>query len=397
MTFKPTQTNLHASASFVMTSDNRKNPRVNVPVEGHGETEPVTVENRLDFGAQRINDASQRRTLTVSSNTEGNVSLNQIKFDGPDAARFSLVSPSPLSPPYVLVRGKPMSLDLIFNPRVTGLASGKLQLTFSGGKTMEVELLGEGVPTAVKIGPAPLDFGGFRLGDPPKELPLTFENQISDPITLVKTKVDARDNYFTLLLDLEKPLLLQPNEPRVIMVRFEPKTETVSETTVSFGVEGKSWTADATIKGKSTKRILGVDPEVKDFGQVEANKSATATFTITNRSSKEQLVQAQLRSTKDSPFALDTHELDNPIPGDGGTARITLTFDPSNAGQAENAVLIGLVGVNESEAEVTVKGVGRVLTINGSGCSCGATEPGSAGALLLLALAAQRWRRKRES
>ncbi len=412
ITFKPTKTTSFATASFKMNSKVSIYPQVNIPLTGYAETEPVTFDNRVDFGLQRTNDAAEK-TLTVSSNTETRISLTQIRFEGPDSARFSLFD-TPATP-IALTRGAPQQLKLRFLPLNTGPANANLLLTFSNGTPMTVQLVGEGVSSAVTINPNPLDFGGFRVKDPAREEALTFLNETSTDITLDTLDVTARDNYFTLMyaqtgtdagsglkfnagtsqVTLDPPLVLKPKEPRVLLVSYNPSAQGLSETKVAFGAKTKSWKAEATLKGLAKDRILSATPTDVNFHQVEANKLASQEITITNDSVSEQLVTARLRSTQDSPFKLDSRALENPI-APGRTATITVSFDPRNAGEAENTVELQLSGVNEVEALVPVKGVGRVLTVNGSGCACGATEPGSAGLFLLLALAAQQWRRRRE-
>ena len=394
--FHPTATNLNASAALRMASDDHS-PSVFVNIYGYGTNDPISVENRLDFRAQLINDASPTRLLPVTNNTEAEAQLTQVKFDGQDAARFSVVSPSPLKTPYKLRRGEPLTLGLSFNPRTTDKANAKLQLYFAGqNDPYEVELVGEGITPAIVVDPPVLKLGAFRLGDEPLEQSFTITNRTGDPITLSKPRISSQGEPIETSLDLTQPLVLNPNnDPYTVMVRYNPKTETFSQTTVSFTAEGKSWGAVARIEGTAVRRVLKVDPPSLDFGRVEANKAGSLKLTVTNESPKDQLVSAVLRNSLDSPFTLDVSPLANPIPS-GKSVELTVGYTPRVAGEVENAVLFRLQGGSDDEAQVPIKGVGNILTINGSGCSCGTAEPGSAGLLLLLALVGQRWRRRRE-
>ncbi|WNG58169.1 choice-of-anchor D domain-containing protein [Archangium gephyra] len=396
VTFSPTEAQPLASAQLLAVPSSTSVPRVLVPIVGVGVRDPVSVESELDFGQQLVDNTSLPRTLHISNNTDSRISLTGVTVVGTDAAQFT---PATLPTSVELVRGTPFPLNVTFRPRAQADVNSVLKLFFAQlSSPIEVPLRGKGIPKVISINPSPLDFGGVRAGTGMREEPITLMNLSSDPITLLRPEV-IYSNGEPFLFDWAslEGLVLNPGEPVIKKVKYQPTVESTSETELYFGTSSplKPRAVVFKMQGKATRRILSADVASLDFGRVDAKAPAqTKTVTITNKSPQPQNVVVTMKALDDSPFVLETSGLTGSIPPEG-SATFTVTFDPDKAGEVEDEVQVRLQDIAEPEVQISVKGIGRILTGSGGGCACGSTEAGSAGMLMLLALVGLGSRRRK--
>jgi large repetitive protein len=404
--FRPTADHMDESAALQMQPELNGGPSIFVRVEGRGSSTPISAEKYLDFGVQLINNASASRPLTVTNNTETGITLKNVSITGANQSRFTLLTT--VQADTQLVRNTPLKLELIFNPESEDTANATLRMEFSHSvPAIEVPLKGKGVSVPFTISPTPFNFGTYRLKDEPLETLLKLTSNLTDPITLAKPRIKSSTGE---AFDLDDLFALQgqqltANNPVNVKVRYHPTVPTASRVTLSFfGLKDVKtqaetpWSVDATLQGSAAERILTAYPAEHKFDRLEtsATEGQTKTFEIENISTKDQLLKARLRVGDDSQFSLDARELSNIIPA-GKKANISVTFKPTKAGDMENAVEVFIESERTTaELVIPLTGAGNVFMVHGSGCACGVTEPGSAGALLLLALAGHRWRRRRE-
>jgi MYXO-CTERM domain-containing protein len=387
------------SALLVVESNDTVGPSVPVTLEGVGVRQQIQLsESTLDFGWQLINSTSSSRKLRIKNSSSTKVTLSGLSLAGEGAAQFSL---STLALPLTLEGGTEAEVGLSFTPLAEAAVNGKLKITFSEPPLqLEADLRGRGVLSVLTVKPSPLDFGGVRAGGEKREQMLSLTNQTSDTIILTEPKelFPTGERFIFDGLSL-KGLTIPPTGSIIVSVGYQPKVETLSESTLTFGTTtpNQPRAVDVQLKGRATALLLSVEPGNLDFGRVDVNKSVDPkVVTVTNKSAQQQRVVVKLSVSRDSPFALEAKALADPIPS-GGSATFTVAFDPDKAGQAENEVQVLLQGETglETEALIPVTGHGRALTGQGGGCSCGSTEAGSAGMLMLLAMVGLGSRRRK--
>ncbi len=400
VTFSPTEALPSASAQLLVLPSSTNVPRVLVNIVGLGVREPISVDRELEFGQQLVENTSLPRTLNIANNTDSRINLTSVTVSGPvgtDCAQFSAV-PLPTSS-VELVRTRPFLQNVTFRPRAVGDVNCVLKLSFAQfSKEIEVPVHGKGIPAVLSISPATLDFGGVRAATGSREEPITLMNLSSDPITLGMPEVEYSigEPFIFNWASLEGEVL-QPGQPVIKKVKYQPAVESSSEAKLHFGTTSplKPRAVPFKMLGKATKRVLYADVESLDFGRLDAKAPAqTKTVTITNKSPRPQRAVVTLKTLEGSPFALDAKSFAESIPPEG-TVTLTVTFDPDKAGEAENEVVVRLQDLSEPEVQIPVKGIGRILTGTGGGCSCGTTEAGSAGMLMLLALVGLGSRRRK--
>ncbi|WP_375765073.1 choice-of-anchor D domain-containing protein [Archangium gephyra] len=397
VTFRPTEAQPSAVAQLLVEPSLSSVPRILIPIEGRGVTQPITVESELDFGQQLIGSTSLPHTLHISNNTENIISLTGATVvAGTGCAQFK---PEPLPTTSVeLVNGEPVPLNVTFRPLDQSDVNCVLRLSFSQGRPIDVALHGKGIPTVLSINPSPLDFGGVRIGTGAREEPITLLNLSSDPITLAKPEVQfPKGEPFLFDWASLEGLVLQPGVPVVKKVKYEPMTESFSDATVYFGttIPLKPRAVEFKLQARATRSVLSADVTHLDFGRVGLTAQAqTKTVTVTNKSAQPQRVLVKLKAIEASAFAFNSSGLSEAIPPEA-SATFSVAFDPDKVGEAENEVQVWVQDATEPELQIPVTGFGQNLTGSGSGCSCSSTEAGSAGMLMLLALVGLGSRRRK--
>jgi uncharacterized protein (TIGR03382 family) len=101
-----------------------------------------------------------------------------------------------------------------------------------------------------------------------------------------------------------------------------------------------------------------------------------------------------MKDPEGSPFSANVNgsSINIDIPAQGSVP-LTVLFRPDEAGEVKGEVQIKLQDVSTPEVTIPVKGVGRVLTGHGGGCS--ATGMGGASLLAMLTLLGLHSRRQR--
>ncbi|MDC0713579.1 choice-of-anchor D domain-containing protein [Stigmatella sp. ncwal1] len=396
------------SAQLMISSNDLSKPNEKVLLFGQGGLSKIDSPARLDFGQQLLRHVSARRMVSIVNNNTSAVTLADVLIQGEGASQFTFARELPRFPHTLYdvsaraadggVALNQLDLELTFTPVAEKVMPAQLKLRFSSPVLERtVDLLGQGIPSVLSLSPTALEFDVVRAGrsGEAQSKTLTVLNVSSDPIILDELGVQRKVGE---PFQIEVPGAnggwpdggwLEPNKSVPVKVTYDPKVETVSETTLVFGtttpVDPRA--VNVLLKGSATKLVLRVEPGSLEFGRVDmgARQQEPKVVTITNASSSPQLAIVALRDNTGTSFVLDTSELvDAILPEE--SASFTVNFVPDSVSLVENELEVRLQGESEPEARVRVSGQGRNLTGQGGGCSFGSTEAGSAGVLALLAL-----------
>jgi len=385
-------------ATLVVATNDAAAPTAEVLLSGGGVTQQIQLSDvALDFGQQLVRQTSSLRKVRVTNNSDTPVTLSGLAVDGVGSTQFAL---SRLTLPLSLPARQGQDVELRFTPLAEEEVSSTLKITFSEPPLqLEVALHGRGIPSVIELTPSPLEFGAVRVGGTRREQPLTITNLSSELIVLSAPEVTYNTGEpFLYNVDLVKGRAIEPGQSILVPISYNPQVETLSETTLAFGtsIPPKPRAVNLALKGRATLRLLSVDPGSLDFGRVDVDKPMVSKqLTILNKSAQQQRVVVMLKTLEQTPFSVEAKALADPIPA-GGSATFTVSFDPEDAGAAENEVQVWLQGDTVPEALIAVAGHGRDLTGGGGGCSCD-TSTGAAGMLALLALVGLGSRRRRRA
>ncbi|MEO1227346.1 MAG: choice-of-anchor D domain-containing protein [Myxococcota bacterium] len=183
---------------LILDCDSEQTPTVSVRLSGEVDRDALVVSSPLDFGAVRLGDA-RVLALEVTNHVSVDVDL-RVPVDGRgvpliNGEGFSVAPTgtgdldadgrwSRLGP------GETASLPLRFAPVADGSFEGQfaVEACESALCRRSVALLGEGVQTALRCEPSPLDFGSVRPGGS-RSVVLTCENPTHRSLNLVRSEV----------------------------------------------------------------------------------------------------------------------------------------------------------------------------------------------------------------
>lgn len=186
-------------ARLVIDTDSDATPTVVVRLLGEVIDEALLLESPFDFGAVRLGD-TRERALEVTNGVSIPLEL-RIPVDGSGQPRllgegFAL-DPSTLDSEglwITLEPGATASLPLRFTPVADGRFEGQLSFDVcpGGACRRRVVLRGEGVQTALRCGPSPLDMGSLRPGGVRSEV-VTCENPTHRTLEIISTSMLGPD------------------------------------------------------------------------------------------------------------------------------------------------------------------------------------------------------------
>ena len=134
-----------ANVNFTITDDaSGPGSQQSVSLTGTGAA-PVTFGPApSDFGSIVVNAQSQLQTVTLHNGTANSISITNLTISGDFRIRNNGCNVTPTS----LAAGASCSIDVVFAPKTTGVASGSLSVTDDAG-TQSVTLAGTGIDVMV--------------------------------------------------------------------------------------------------------------------------------------------------------------------------------------------------------------------------------------------------------
>ncbi|HEY8212354.1 MAG TPA: choice-of-anchor D domain-containing protein, partial [Myxococcaceae bacterium] len=351
----------------------------------------------LDFGNRLVNNTSTR-SVRLSNHCGISLTLTGIDVRGTGASRFSVAA---VALPLVLGPGQEKEMVVTFTPWAEGEVSGTLGVTASElPHPLELALHGIGIPTVLAVRPSPLNFGSVFAGGGSHRQMFTLSNLSSETITLAapQTTSSAGEPFMYDVVGL-RGFVMAPRMSVIIPVDYQPRSDGLSETTLSFGTTTppQLHAAELTMIGKARARLIRTDVEKLDFGRVEVMEgSRPQVLVLTNLSSQPQRLAVLLKQPEGTPFSVSPETL--PVLPPEGSASILVSYAPSAGGGPpdENELQVWLQGASVPEAKVLLTGE-ALDSLGSTGWSCAAAGSRSADLVTAIALAGLVTLRKRRA
>lgn len=148
--------------------------------------------------------------------------IDSMYFTGADAGAFALVSGLPR---YTLAVGASQSIEFRFIPVRTGIHTATLHC-ITQSDTLQAVITGEGIPPAVSIMSAAIDFGQVPLGSQKDTLKaVTIRNNRSVPLVITATRHSGPNAVDFTTLSGGGSFVLGPNDTARLDLAYLPATE----------------------------------------------------------------------------------------------------------------------------------------------------------------------------
>ena len=144
--FKPFKIGLHSANIVIITQSDT----ITMTITGIGVTPTIEVRNNLiDFGIVTAGGFKDSNAVTIRNISSSDININKITNAGPNKTDFEILN---YNPPYTLIAGGDLKLNLKFTANSIGRTSGSLLFDYDGQiNPAEVRLFGQGIGGIIKI------------------------------------------------------------------------------------------------------------------------------------------------------------------------------------------------------------------------------------------------------
>ncbi|HYO55273.1 choice-of-anchor D domain-containing protein [Archangium sp.] len=242
-------------AQAIFTLDGTAQGTAVVELVGEGTSPLVAVTpDRLDFGTQRMGDASEPFALRLQNTGTGPLTLSRVELSGADVARFSL---APLTLPLTLEPGASMELAVMLNPDAVRTFSAMLVVESDDAShpRVEVPLSGKAVGGYLAVEPLSWDFGGVEVGIQGEPRTFSVTNASSYPRTV--ERVQSTSAAFGVDAGELQATSIAPGGSATFRVIFHPEAAGPASGEIRLTLRGES-TPDAVLAVSGTGSLHAV-------------------------------------------------------------------------------------------------------------------------------------------
>jgi hypothetical protein len=282
----------------------------------------------LSFGNVNVNSSSGK-TLTLTSSGTAAVAVNSVTVSGRGFVISGVILPATLNP------GQAMTVQVTFDPTVTGLATGAITIgsDSSSSSTNTVALTGSGTAPQLSLSAASLDFGDVNLNTTStKALNLTS----SGTAALVINSVTAGSSGFGILGGTF-PATLNPGQSITLQISFDPTTAGTVNGSITISTNSLSG-AISTVALSGTgiaNPVLMLSATGLDFGSDPVGTPLTLPVKLTSGGSSSVTVSSASITGAGFTFSGATFPV-TLIPNVALTVQVQ--FDPVTTGAASGAL-----------------------------------------------------------
>ncbi len=337
------------TATVQISSDDPDEPVVSTVLAGN--EVPLLADQDIDVTPVSIDfgtlDIGQMAFRTVTIANLGQRDLRVTGFTVTGSADFRVRGNAPV-PPFTLVQGQQIQVDLVYQPSDAGADSGSFDIASDdpATPTVSIPLAGNGivhVPACdLSVSPASVDFGTVSPGGSASKL--VFVDNLGDAECVVTAITFTGSSDFALGANPPAlPLTLPVNAlARGIWVDYNATGGGADSGSITFASNDPSKpTVSVALSGvELLPQQASVSPAAVDLGTVPVGSTASATVTVTNSGDADLTVSA-LTLAGSADFTLGAGAPGLPLVLAGGTsASVPVEFTASAAGPASATLTV---------------------------------------------------------
>ncbi len=362
LTFQPTIGGARASTLTVVSNDPLQ-PSVQVQVAGIGQSPSVSVSPlNLSFGQVRVGQA-EIRTFVMQNTGTGPLTITDLTFTGPDAARFSR---QPGIVPVTLQPNAPgRVVGVTFTPNAVGAANAQLTVLTDDPQnpTVQLSLAGEGIAPTLMLSDTTLSFGAQVVGRTSSARTLQLHNPGNAPLQVFSVALTGMNASSFAVAQPNGPFSVPAGGSRTVSVVVTAATagEVAARLNIQSDATGAG-TAQVDLTALGISEVFSVTPATVDFGvRRQGSPSAPVEITLTNLSAESlPLSPAQLGGANVADFAVSFSATAIEA---NGTVTANVTYRPQSGGTHTGTLRLGAADTRVAGVTVTLTGnsVSRVL------------------------------------
>ncbi|MCD4656745.1 MAG: choice-of-anchor D domain-containing protein [Planctomycetes bacterium] len=356
VTFMP-QTNGNKSSTMRIVHNAPGSP-ASISLTGEGSNVALSPGN-WNFGNVEVGTTSSPQTFIVTNSTASNITISNISFTGPDAARFNSV-PSGTINQVVTGNGGTYQFNVTCTPTTTGVITATLTVVYNLG-SLYSNVNAEGIENPVlNITPTSKDFGNVRLGSDAYQ---NFVITNSGTGTLVLTTISLVNNSggdYVIVSGGGSSINVTTGS-HTIRIKFEPQAfgnQVATLRIVHNGTGSPTSPLDVSLTGNANGPdfILVPDVSAYAFGDSYVGKSKEKLFYIKNGGDQTLTMSSFALSNSRDYTIIDVSAPVN-IPAGNTIAIFKLVFTPVSTGNRASTLTITHNSVNPPHT-ISITGVG---------------------------------------
>ena len=325
--------------------------------------------NSVTFGPQVINAASPPTPVTITNTGQAALSIQSLALSSGGSQPFSQTNTCGTS----LAVGAGCTINVVFNPAVSGAASATLSInTGNGLATQTVALSGTGVALSYSISANSLTFGTQALNVASLPLAVSLTNTGQAALSIQSLALSSGGSQpFSQTNTCGTSLAAGASCS--INVVFDPGVSGPASATLSISAGNGLATRTVALSGSGVAPSFSVSASSLTFGAEPINVvSAPLTITLRDTSTLALPITFIALSTPGAQAFSETNNCGSNVAA-GGSCNINISFDPSAAGS-----VLAALGINTSDGSSMIQLLGNgnfKVVLTASAPSVTAGEP----------------------
>lgn len=372
--FSPT---LEGARPAVLTINNNSinNPAVPITLKGIGIIPYVEVASSfIDHDSTSVTVTSCKKVTIINRGSDSLRILDHYFASADGDFSFTPLTGQKL----VVAPNSSVDVDICFTPLQRGTRQARFRvrtnipMTFEqyprDTSSIDVEIRANGIPLDKSI-IVQKDISDVIVGTESGS-PLEFTNVGTEPVIVNKPIISGANASEFSVSKVNFPITVAPGASVNMTLTSKPTARGERTANVLFNItrEDVTYTASTDVKSNALLACAGSSVSSLTFDKLILGESSSHVFEVSNCGDIEQTFTATLSGSKS--YSLDASTVVVPA---GGTANMTVSFAPSEAGVADatltlkgsyvNPITVGLSGIGE-EKPVT-QSVGRTYVMDG--------------------------------
>lgn len=295
----------------------------------------------VDFGAVRVDQASEAETITVTNVGSGNLQLDTLELAGSDAGAFSITddgcSVSTLEP------GQNCSVNIELTPPERGTLSAEIEIPSNTAEGLDVvTLAGEGVAPVATVDTDSVSFGEVRQDNSADPVTVVVSNQGDVELAMDTVEVTGpQAEEFSAANDCAGQTLAV-EESCELEMGFTPADTGARQAEVVIASDDPDGSVAIALDGTGIASEVSLDVETVEFGEIRVDETAPVErVTLTNTGTAVlNLGSLSIEGTHADEFVLADDTCSSAELEPEAQCSIELDFTPAETGERTADLLI---------------------------------------------------------
>lgn len=251
--------------------------------------QPLPISKDIDVGKCVVNTSKDTLIANfIYNNGSLPFKVNNIYLRGADASAFTIISGFP---PYLVNGHKYQRIEFRFVPNRVGVHNAELVI-ITQSDTLIQKIKGEGIDQSIEIVDNIIDFGIVNVGKYKDTIQVvTIKNISNIPINIIKSQYNLPNMIDFTTISGGGNFILQPQETKLMNLRFSPRDEGRTSGTLEFHYNGVGSPATIQLFGEGIKKTPKLQTSFTSFSNLTCEDSTINTIELINKGGDDLIIK----------------------------------------------------------------------------------------------------------